>query len=133
MPPRKNNSITMMIAQAQEKLREIKELQFFGGDALNLKRYSHTFVVPVNANPYACFRIVMTPSEPGHTMPIDVGRKPANAATRIYSGKVERVPRTDGKFEYLIMFDQQFAGETSTMEFYVIYSGAATFELIQVY
>ena len=131
MDPRKPNSITMMIAQARRKLDEAKELQFFGGDALNLKRFTHTFTVPSTANPYECFSIVLTPTEPEYTMPIDVGIKPATA-TSYGAGKIERVPRTDGKFEYIIMFDNWFS-EDKLVEFYVVYSGAANVAVTRLY
>lgn len=129
MQPRTPNSITMMIAQAMEKMRELKELQFFGGDALNLGRYTQTVDVPPDGVKH-CWRIVMTPNNPETTMPFMAQAKPATA-TSYTDGQVEAVHRTDGKFEYLIIA-QNPDTEPRPMRITVEYTGSAEFSFTQI-
>lgn len=127
MPPRQNNQITMMIAQARQKLNEIKGVQYFGGDALNLSKFEQTFTQAGGAGP-KCWRITMTPTRPGYTIPIDATTKPA-AENSFSWGSIERVPTTDGTFQYLLYFDTNYGTDPNTCLFTVTYSGAATFDV----
>lgn len=131
MPPRSTNHITVMIAQARQKLEEIKGLQIFGGDALNLKRYEHTFNMPGGVDNDYCFRVVMTPTEPNFTMPIDTITKPAAPGQFGYM-KVERVPKTDGTFEWLVFATQYSFDSAQDTLFAVTYTGSATFNVTQL-
>ena len=124
---RPQTHIDTMIAQARRKLNEVKELQFFGGDALNLKQYSANFDIPSGSNP-RLYQIIMTPTNPGFTMPLDVRYNIRDETTFLYPF-IERVQRTDGKFEVLVMFDQNWYDTTQRTQVKIIYSGAATFEL----
>ena len=128
---RPQNRIDLMIAQARQKLNEIKQLQYFGGDSLNLKQYSQIFTIPANDTNYHCWRIVMTPTAIGYTMPIDIKAIPANATSNLRP-VLERVQRTDGKFEVLVIFDQSFYDTAQSSEVLFIYSGAATFTVTQI-
>lgn len=131
MPPRSTNHITVMIAQARQKLEEIKGVQIFGGDALNLKRFEQVFTMPGGVTNDYCWRVVMTPTEPDFTMPIDTITKPAAPGQFGYM-KVERVPTTNGTFEWLV-FGSQFDFDTLQQTlFAVTYSGAATFNVTQL-
>lgn len=126
MDARNTSNIAAMVAQAQQKLEEIKGLQLFGGDALNLSKFEHTFNLPGGVTKDYCFRVVMTPTKPGYTMPIDTSTKPAAAGQFGYMN-VERVPKTDGTFEWLVYGSQfDFDPAQSTL-FTITYSGAATF------
>lgn len=128
MQPRSANTITEIVANAQQKLREIKEVQLFGGDALNLKEFRQIFTMPGGITKDYCWRVVMTPTEPEFTMPIDTVTKP-NAPNQFGYMKVERVPTTDGTFEWLV-FGQQFDFDPNQDTlFRVTYSGAATFQV----
>lgn len=129
MQPRANSSITMMIAQAMEKMRELKELQFFGGDALNLKRYTQTVNVAGDGQRH-CWQIIMTPVDPTTTMPFMAETKPANA-TSYQTGQVEAVHRTDGSFEYLVIA-QNYDTVARPMKINIEYTGAATFQFTQL-
>lgn len=130
MQPRANNSITMMIAQAMEKMRELKELQFFGGDALNLKRYRTTITAPPDATQH-CYRLIMTPEDPTTCMPFLAQTKPS--APNAYTGAViEAVHRTDGKFEYLIITRANFDSVARSMDLTIEYTGTAQFTINQI-
>lgn len=130
MPPRANPSITLMINQAQQKMRELKELQFFGGDALNLKRYKQLINVPADAAPH-CWRIVMTPDDPTTTMPLAARQRPADPDSYA-GGQIEPVHRTDGAFEYLMIPNPNFSGSVRSFYFIIEYSGSATFTINQI-
>jgi hypothetical protein len=131
MPPRGDNTITAMIAQAQKKLEEIKELQFFGGDAINLKRYTLPVEIEADQPFYSCYKITMTPSLPEWTMPIEVGVKPANAETYPV-GHIEAINKTDGTFEWIVIFDPNYLFDPVDNDFYIIYSGTASFVVTQL-
>lgn len=128
---RGQNHITMMIASAMEKLEEIKGIQFFGGDALNLKEYETTFTVAGNDFNMHCWRIVMTPTRPNYTMPVDV-RTLAGNATSFSNAQIERVWRTDGAFEFLVMTNSNFGADPIVSAVRITYSGAATFTITQI-
>lgn len=129
MQPRGNTSIDMMIAQALEKKRELKELQFFGGDALNLGRWTTVIDVP-NDGAKHCWRVVVTPGDPKTTLPFMAELKPATA-TSYQNGQVEAVHRTDGNFEYLIVADN-FAEVARPMRITIEYTGQAEFSITQI-
>lgn len=130
MPPRANPSITLMINQAQQKMRELKELQFFGGDALNLKRYKTLITVPADSAPH-CWRIVMTPDDPATSMPLVARQRPATE-NAFAGGQIEPVHRTDGNFEYLMIPNPNFSGSPRGFYFIIEYSGGATFTINQI-
>lgn len=130
MPPRANNGVDMLLAQAQEKLRELKELQFFGGDALNLKRWVHVINIPADAARH-CYQIVITPQEFEHFMPFEAIIKPGNATTYPY-GQVEAVHRTDGKYEYLIITGENYDPGTIPLKVTIEYTGVAAFSITQI-
>lgn len=132
MQPRDPHDITQMLAEARRKLDESKAgVQPFGGDALNLRQFEHTFNLPGGVNNDYCFRVVMTPDLPEFTMPIDTITKPAAPGQFGYM-KVERVPTTDGTFEWLVFTTQyDFDPATSTL-FRVTYSGQASFNVTQL-
>lgn len=131
MPPRANPTITMMVAQAQQKLTELKELQFFGGDSLNLKRWSQTVSVPADSASH-CWRVVMTPDDPTTTMPLDAVAKPADALSLQINGSIERVHREDGAYEFLFITSAIFGGSAQNMRMKIEYSGVATFVVTQL-
>lgn len=128
---RGQNHFTMMIAEAMKKLEEIKGIQFFGGDALNLKEYETTFTVGANDYAMHCWRIVMTPTRPNYTMPVDV-RTLAGNATSFSNAQIERVWRTDGAFEFLVMTDANYGSNPIVSALRITYSGAATFTITQI-
>lgn len=130
MPPRANNDITMMVAQAQQKMRELKELQFFGGDSLNLKRWSQNITVPSDSTMH-CWRLVITPDDPATMMPFSAVMRPANATSNI-SGQIEPVHRSDTSFEYLFIVNAVFGGTAPVAKLTVEYSGSATFSITQI-
>lgn len=130
MQPRTKNSVDMLIAQAQEKLRELKELQFFGGDALNLKRWSQVLNLPPDATAH-CWRVVMTPDDPETTMPFNALLKPGSA-TSYMTGQVEAVHRTDGAFEYLIIPETNYDVVSRPTKITIEYTGKATFSITQI-
>lgn len=128
---RTKNVLDMLLAQARRKLDEIKELQFFGGDALNLKRKTIDITVPADSRAH-CWRIVMHPENRNTTMPIGIIVKPRVASQyRTYS-ITERVKRADGNFEYLVMYPENYTGETWLDAVEVTYSGKANFTVTQV-
>lgn len=130
MPPRANPSITLMVSQAQQKMRELKELQFFGGDSLNLKRYSTTITIPSDSTAH-CWRIVMAPDDPNTTMPLDVISKPANA-TSFTNVTIERVHRSDDSFEFLAIANPAYGGTPPQVKVVIEYAGKATFSINQI-
>lgn len=130
MPPRAKNSVDMMIAQAQEKMRELKELQFFGGDALNLKRWSQVINIPPDAAAH-CYRVVMTPDDPETTMPFNAVLRPASA-TSYMTGQIEAVHRTDGAFEYLLILEVNYDTVSRPTKATIEYTGKATFNITQL-
>ena len=120
----------MIVAQAQEKLRELKELQFFGGDALNLSRWTYTVHIPADAAKH-CYRIVITPDDPEKFMPFNAVTKPGGPG--IYTGgQVEAVHRTDGNFEYLLITSEEYDGGTQPLVVTIEYTGKATFNITQI-
>lgn len=129
MPPRRNSSIDMMIAQALRKKRELKELQFFGGDALNLSRWTQVINVP-GGGTKSCWRIVVTPDDPKYTLPFMAQSKPATA-TSYQSASVEAVHRTDGNFEYLVIAEN-WDTNARPIEVTIEYSGKATFSITKI-
>ncbi len=130
MPPRANPSITLMVSQAQQKMRELKELQFFGGDSLNLKRWTQVITIPADSTMH-CWRVVMIPDDVTTTMPFEVVARPNNA-TSFTSGQIEAVHRTDGNFEYLVIFNAVFGGTPPQSKLTIEYSGKATFSITQI-
>lgn len=130
MPPRRPNTIDMLLAQAQEKLRELKELQFFGGDALNLKRWTHTVMIPPDAAKH-CYRIIMTPEDPTRSMPFDAVLRPGSATAYTY-GQVEAIHRTDGNYEYLLITGEEYDGGDRPLKITIEYSGKASFSITQI-
>lgn len=130
MPPRAKNSVDMMIAQAQEKMRELKELQFFGGDALNLKRWSQVINIPPDATAHL-YSVVMTPDDPETTMPFNALLRPASA-TSYMTGQIEPVHRTDNAFEYLVMTETNYDVVSRPTKLTIEYSGKATFNFTQL-
>lgn len=130
MQPRKTTTVDMLLSQAQEKLRELKELQFFGGDALNLKRQTYTLNLPPDGASH-CWRIVMVPDDPEKCMPFEATIKPGNA-TGYASGQVEAVHRTDNKFEYLIITNPNYDAAAKPLKVSIEYTGKATFSNTQI-
>lgn len=128
---RTKNVLDMLLAQARRKLDEIKELQFFGGDALNLKRKTIDITIPADMRAH-CWRIVMTPENRATTMPISIVVKSRRSdQTRTYS-TVERVKRSDGNFEYLVMYIENFIGTPWQDVVAITYSGKANFMVTQI-
>ena len=130
MPPRANPSITLMVNQAQQKMRELKELQFFGGDALNLKRYKTLITVPTDATMH-CWRIVMTPHDATTTMPFVARQRPATANS-FGGGQIEPVHRTDGLYEYLFITNASYGPDAESFYFIIEYAGSAAFSITQI-
>ena len=130
MQPRANNAITMIVAQAIEKMRELKELQFFGGDSLTLKRYTYNISVPPDATDH-CWRIVMVPTDPETTMPFEAVTKPATS-TGNGNASVEAVARSDSSFEYLVMPNANYGETANLITFNIEYTGNATFTATQI-
>lgn len=118
----------MLISQALQKKRELKEMQFFGGDALNLGRWSTTLSVP-NSGKH-CWRIIITPDDPKYMLPFMAQTKPATA-TSYQTAEVEAVHRTDGKFEYLIIAEN-YDTVARTVRVTIEYSGKATFTITKI-
>lgn len=131
MPPRTNPSIAMLIAQAQERMRESKELQFFGGDALNLKRWKQTVSIPLDSTVH-CWRVVLVPENTETTMPFNADFRPGDANT-YPSGTIEAVHRTDGAFEYLFIMNPEFSDQPAqNVIFFIEYTGTATVTITQI-
>ena len=132
MPPRSNPTIDLLLAQAQRKMTELKELQFFGGDSLNLRRWSQQITVAGDSTPH-CWRLRITPEDAETMMPFEVGIKPHTADyTQVIGGQVESVHRTDDIFEYLIIAGVNYGGVPRGFKLQVEYSGIATFNLVQI-
>mgnify|MGYP000930600084 CR=1 FL=1 len=128
---RTKNVLDMLLAQAKQKLEEIKQLQFFGGDALNLKRYVVDIVIPPDIRTH-CWRIVMMPENKDTTMPIGVIVKPGKPIqSRIYID-IERVRRDDGNFEYLFISDKNYDTDAAIYTIAITYSGKADFAITQL-
>lgn len=132
MPPRSNPSLDLMVSQAERKLTELKETQFFGGDALNLKRWSQ--VIMVNGDNVAhCWRLRITPTDPETMMPLSVITKPhTDDYTLVTGASIESVHRDDDIFEYLVIPPVNFSGPARGFKLQVEYSGVATFSLAQI-
>ena len=131
MPPRANPSIDLLASQIKRKLTEIKELQFFGGDSLNLKRWSQIVNVPPDGVNH-CWRLRITPADPQTMMPFSVQIRPHTSDyTKVIGGYSEAVHRDDDIFEYLIL-PVTNSGETRSFKLQVEYSGAASFSLVQI-
>lgn len=130
MRPQSKTGVDMLIAQAQEKLRELKELQFFGGDALNLKRWTQTLSIAPDGAKH-CWRIVMTPEDIEKSMPFEVVIKPGTATAYTY-GNVEAVHRTDSKYEYLIITGENYDAVAKPLKATIEYTGKATFTITQI-
>lgn len=132
MPPRANPTIDLMISQAKRKLTEIKELQYFGGDSLNLKRWSQIVNVAGDSVQH-CWRLRITPTDPETMMPLSVQVKPHTADyMQVISAYIEAVHRDDDIFEYLIIPPYANTGATRSFKLQVEYSGAASFSLVQI-
>ncbi len=129
MPPRGNSSIEMMISQALEKMRELKQLQFFGGDALQLGRWTQVVNVPGDSTKH-CWRVIVVPEDVKTTLPFMAELKPGSA-TSYQGGQVEQVHRDDGSFEYLVIA-QNFDTAARPMRITIEYTGKATFSLTQI-
>lgn len=135
MPPRADNTITKMIAEAQDKLAEIKGIQYFGGDALNLSQFQQSFVgppPPSGTKDYG-WLITMTPDTElvDYTMPLDTQLKPDSEYQN--AGNVERVPTTDGTFQWLV-YVTNYSGDFPNVstQLTIIYSGQASFSVQQL-
>lgn len=128
---RTKNVLDMLLAQAKQKLEEIKQLQFFGGDALSLKRYVVDIVIPPDARTH-CWRIVMMPENKDTTMPIGVIVKPGKPIqSRIYT-EIERVKRSDGNFEYLFISNSNYDTTAAVDTIAITYSGKANFTINRI-
>lgn len=128
---RTKNVLDMLLAQAKQKLEEIKQLQFFGGDALNLKRYVVDIIIPADARTH-CWRIVMMPENKDTTMPIGVIVKPGKPTqSKIYT-EIERVKRDDGNFEYLLISNENYDTDAVVDTIAITYSGKANFTINRI-
>ena len=128
---RTKNVLDMLLAQAKQKLEEIKQLQFFGGDALNLKRATFNITIPSDKRAH-CWRVTMTPINTDTTMPIGVIVKPGKPIqSRIYTD-IERVRRDDGNFEYLFISNKNYDTDAAIYTIAITYSGKADFAITQL-
>lgn len=124
-------SLPALITKAERALAEIKQLQLFGGDSLNLQRWTANLTINPDFRCH-CWRIVMTPIDKDFTLPISIIAKPTTTAQYRSFSQIERVRRTDGNFEFLVFFPENW-GNTPNVEMVAItYSGKATFTLTQV-
>lgn len=128
---RQKNVLDMLISQARRKLDELKQLQFFGGDALNLKRAAFDIVIPNDQRAH-CWRATMTPVNMTTTMPISAIVKPSTTSQFRSFGLIERVKRNDGVFEFLIMYPENYNTESWRDTFVVTFSGKAGFSIMQL-
>ena len=134
MATRDDNTITKMIADAQAKLEEIKGVQYFGGDSLNLGQFQQVFEAPPppsGSKAYA-WLITMYPTLADYTMPLDTQVRPGRADS-FGTGSVERVPTTDQTYQWLV-YASNFSGDFPTVytELTIIYSGQADFLVTQL-
>lgn len=128
---RTKNVLDMLLSQAKQKLEEIKQLQFFGGDALNLKRYVVDIVIPPDARTH-CWRVLMTPENKDTTMPIGVIVKPGKPNQLRTDAYVEPVKRSDGNFEYLFISNSNYDTVAAVDIIVITYSGKANFTINQI-
>lgn len=128
---RQKNVLDMLISQARRKLDELKQLQFFGGDALNLKRATFDITIPGDQRAH-CWRVTMTPINTDTTMPISAIVKPSTTNQFRSFGLIERVKRNDGVFEFLIMYSENYNIEPWQDMFVVTFSGKADFSITQL-
>lgn len=128
---RQKNVLDMLISQARRKLDELKQLQFFGGDALNLKRATFDITIPSDQRAH-CWRVTMTPINTDTTMPISAIVKPSTTNQFRSFGLIERVKRNDGVFEFLIMYQENYSTEPWQDMFVVTFSGKADFSITQL-
>lgn len=128
---RQKNVLDMLISQARRKLDELKQLQFFGGDALNLKRATFNITIPSDQRAH-CWRVTMTPINTDTTMPISAIVKPSTTNQFRSFGLIERVKRSDGVFEFLIMYSENYNTEPWQDMFVVTFSGKADFSITQL-
>ena len=130
MRPQVKTGVDMLVAEAQQKLRELKELQFFGGDALNLKRWTQTLSIPADGAKH-CWQVVMTPEDIEKSMPFEVVLRPGSATAYTY-GQAEAVHRTDNKYEYLIITGENWDAVAKPLKATIEYTGKATFNITQI-
>ena len=128
---RQKNVLDTLMSQARRKLDELKQLQFFGGDALNLKHATFDITIPSDMRAH-CWRVTMTPVNIATAMPISAIVKPSNTNQFRSFGSIERVKRSDGVFEFLIMYPENYNTEPWQDMFVVTFSGKADFSIIQL-
>lgn len=129
MQPRQPTQITVLVAQAQEKMRELKELQFFGGDALQLKRFKQTVTIPDDFDDH-CWSVVITPDNPATCMPFSARTRPSNP-TSYAQAQIEPVPRTDGAFQYYFLASGGI-DVTRDLDIIIEYAGEANITVTQL-
>lgn len=127
---RPQSRVEILLSTALMRLQELKELQLFGGDAINMQVYEHTVTIPDDAVPH-CWRIVITPTAPETTLPINITATPAVDGQASTTASIERVRRTDGNYEFLVIYGANY-GNTKTDKITITYTGKATFSVQQI-
>ena len=126
---RKTDSLPYLVDQCERKLEELKGIQQFGGDALNLQEYENTLTIPANTFDEKVWLLRMTATSPKFTMPLDFSIRPANSTTLLDEGITEPIRISDTEWGWYIFIDKTFYDNVNTYKLNVIYSGKATFAL----
>ena len=126
---RKTNALPYLVSQCRQKLDELKELQQFGSDALNLQEYETTLTIPANTYDEKVWLLKMTTTRPKFTMPLDLSIRPADSTTLTDQGTNEPIRISDTEWGWYIFIDKSFYNNANTYKLSVIYSGKATFSV----
>lgn len=98
---RESDSITEMVAKIEQNLKESKEYQFFGGDALIVNELDEALADSNNVN----YTLTLTPENETGVLPSGVELRWTNtniSEQSIETYSVRPVYRDDGVFEWVI-------------------------------
>lgn len=125
---RRTAQIDYMIDDLQRQLEEIKEKQFFGADALHIKKYTKRLFMEANNTTGRLFKITMINESPGHTIPLFAKLLPISEDESKNSLGLVKVSTDGDNFIFWAELTKVYQENDRSCDFVVKYCGKASFE-----
>lgn len=126
---RRSAQIDYMIDDLQRQLEEIKEKQFFGADALHIKKYVKRLFLEANNTTGKLFKITMINENAGHTLPLSAKLLPISEDESKNSlGLVEFASDGDN-FIFWAELTKTYQEKDKECDFVIKYCGKASFKV----
>lgn len=126
---RRSAQIDYMIDDLQHQLEEIKEKQFFGADALRIKKYTKRLFLEANNTTGKLFKITMINENVGHTLPLFAKLLPVSEdESKNPLGLVEFASDGDN-FIFWAGLMKTYQEKDKECDFVVKYCGKASFKV----